>query len=370
MIRENISSLTLSIAAVLAASALTVALYARTSEPVFDTSREGLDAEVLTFISQSSYQKNRSFAGTVIAEYDATLAFELAGTVVAMSSRVGDVVSKGQIVAQLDRRTIEASLKSIQAQYERGLAQKRLSDLQLQRATELLASGAISQYQFDEAQLNADANTATVQALLADIELITVNQTNTELRSPFDGVINSQYLSVGDTVAPGTPVYSVAALSGREVMIGVPENVIDHLELGQQVQLQSGTVAVEGRLVGISNTLDRMTRTRALRIELPNALTLPPGQMINLKQTVTIDEVGGWLPMTAITEGNRGLWTALKLARNEDGKLIAQQAAIEILDFADDQVYVRGLLEDGDRVVAAGTHRVVPGMIVIPTDAR
>ena len=287
-----------------------------------------------------------------------------------MSSRVGDVVSKGQIVAQLDRRTIEASLKSIQAQYERGLAQKRLSDLQLQRATELLTSGAISQYQFDEAQLNADANTATVQALLADIELITVNQTNTELRSPFDGVINSQYLSVGDTVAPGTPVYSVAALSGREVMIGVPENVIDHLELGQQVQLQAGTVAVEGRLVGISNTLDRMTRTRALRIELPNALTLPPGQMINLKQTVTIDEVGGWLPMTAITEGNRGLWTALKLARNEDGKLIAQQAAIEILDFADDQVYVRGLLKDGDRVVAAGTHRVVPGMIVIPTDAR
>lgn len=306
----------------------------------------------------------------MIAEYDATLAFELAGTVVAMSSRVGDVVSKGQIVAQLDRRTIEASLKSIQAQYERGLAQKRLSDLQLQRATELLTSGAISQYQFDEAQLNADANTATVQALLADIELITVNQTNTELRSPFDGVINSQYLSVGDTVAPGTPVYSVAALSGREVMIGVPENVIDHLELGQQVQLQAGTVAVEGRLVGISNTLDRMTRTRALRIELPNALTLPPGQMINLKQTVTIDEVGGWLPMTAITEGNRGLWTALKLARNEDGKLIAQQAAIEILDFADDQVYVRGLLKDGDRVVAAGTHRVVPGMIVIPTDAR
>ena len=55
---------------------------------------------------------------------------------------------------------------------------------------------------------------------------------------------------------------------------------------------------------------------------------------------------------------------------DEDGKLIAQQAAIEILDFADDQVYVRGLLEDGDRVVAAGTHRVVPGMIVIPTDAR
>ncbi|HBZ49776.1 MAG TPA: hypothetical protein DEO43_05605 [Halieaceae bacterium] len=370
MIRENISSLTLSIAAVLAASALTVALYARTSEPVFDTSREGLDAEALTFISQSSYQKNRSFSGTVIAEYDATLAFELAGTVVAMSSRVGDVVSKGQIVAQLDRRTIEASLKSIQAQYERGLAQKRLSDLQLQRATELLTSGAISQYQFDEAQLNADANTATVQALLADIELITVNQTNTELRSPFDGVINSQYLSVGDTVAPGTPVYSVAALSGREVMIGVPENVIDHLELGQQVQLQAGTVAVEGRLVGISNTLDRMTRTRALRIELPNTLTLPPGQMINLKQTVTIDEIGGWLPMTAITEGNRGLWTALKLVSNEDGKLIAQQAAIEILDFADDQVYVRGLLTDGDRVVAAGTHRVVPGMIVIPTDAR
>ena len=261
-------------------------------------------------------------------------------------------------------------MKSIQAQYERGLAQKRLSDLQLQRATELLTSGAISQYQLDEAQLNADANTATVQALLADIELITVNQTNTELRSPFDGVINSQYLSVGDTVAPGTPVYSVAALSGREVMIGVPENVIDHLELGQQVQLQAGTVAVEWRLVGISNTLDRMTRTRALRIELHNALTLPPGQMINLKQTVTIDEVGGWLPMTAITEGNRGLWTALKLARNEDGKLIAQQAAIEILDFADDQVYVRGLLEDGDRVVAAGTQRVVPGMIVIPTDAR
>ena len=114
--------------------------------------------------------------------------------------------------------------------------------------------------------------------------------------------------------------------------------------------------------------MDLRTRTRTLRITLPESADAVPGEVAVLNHPTWVKSSGGWLPMTAITEGNRGLWTALRVTTNDSGAIITQRAAVEIIDFDGDRVFVRGTLQDGDQVVASGTHRVVPGMMIKPVE--
>jgi len=127
---------------------------------------------------------------------------------------------------------------------------------------------------------------------------------------------------------------------------------------------------VEGTLQTISDKVDLKTRTRTLRITLPESADAVPGEIAVLNHPMRVNAKGGWLPMTALTEGNRGLWTALRVTTNETGATVTQRAAVEIIDFDGDRVFVRGTLQNGDKVVASGTHRVVPGMIIKPVETK
>ena len=91
-----------------------------------------------------------------------------------------------------------------------------------------------------------------------------------------------------------------------------------------------------------------------------------------------MEEPGAWLPLTALTEGSRGLWSAYAVeaapgdARAAQGREIGGDTAggrlavqpLEVLYQDGDRVYVRGPLAAGEILVAAGLHRVVPGQLV------
>jgi hypothetical protein len=72
---------------------------------------------------------------------------------------------------------------------------------------------------------------------------------------------------------------------------------------------------------------------------------------------------GGWLPIAALLEGQRGVWTVLRV-EPEDGSFRTAREAVEVLDIRGDQAYVRGTLASGSQVVANGVHRVTPGTLV------
>jgi hypothetical protein len=77
----------------------------------------------------------------------------------------------------------------------------------------------------------------------------------------------------------------------------------------------------------------------------------------------TVHEVGGWLPVAALLEGSRGVWTVLRLDTRESSTRTVREA-VEVLDIRGDQAYVRGTLLNNTRVVATGVHRISPGSVV------
>ena len=75
------------------------------------------------------------------------------------------------------------------------------------------------------------------------------------------------------------------------------------------------------------------------------------------------------MPISALLEGERGVWTVLRIEMNGESTVTVREG-VEVLDIRGDRAFVRGTLPDGSRVVATGLHRVTPGTPVIVRGSR
>jgi len=91
-----------------------------------------------------------------------------------------------------------------------------------------------------------------------------------------------------------------------------------------------------------------------------DATLVRPGDLVALRLAVRMEASGVWVPLAALTETVRGLWSVYVIDDNHR----AQRKALDIIYQHKDAAYVRGALSEGDRIVAVGTHRIVPGQQV------
>ena len=84
---------------------------------------------------------------------------------------------------------------------------------------------------------------------------------------------------------------------------------------------------------------------------------------MSLVLTQVVPEPGFWAPLSALREGARGSWSVMALETTPDGDRTLP-AAVEVIHSDGTQVYLRGLLPAGARIVAQAPDRVAPGQIV------
>ncbi|MEM9122758.1 MAG: efflux transporter periplasmic adaptor subunit, partial [Pseudomonadota bacterium] len=98
----------------------------------------------------------------------------------------------------------------------------------------------------------------------------------------------------------------------------------------------------------------------------PDAALPAAGSLGHLNLARQIDERGVWVPLAALTEGQRGLWSLYVVengeASPEMGRVVRRQ--VEVVTFSATDAFVRGLISPGDKIVTTGTHRIVPDQLV------
>ena len=106
--------------------------------------------------------------------------------------------------------------------------------------------------------------------------------------------------------------------------------------------------------------VDPITRSTTAVFRVPSQASALDGEPITLELEETMPLAGGWLPISALLEGKRGLWTVLRID-SSDARHTTLREAVEVLDIQRDKAYVRGTLPSGSLVVASGMHRITPG---------
>jgi len=315
---------------------------------------------------RDAYSVKERFVGLLEPARQTRLSFERAGLVTEVLFDEGDRVSDGDVVARLDasklrseRRGLEARLHELEAQFD-------LASVTLSRQSALKTKGWQSEQKYDEARFKAAELSSAIRRLKASIESIDIDITKSELKAPYSGTVATRSIDEGSVVSAGTPVIDVVEAGVRRVRVGVSVGASDSIEADQRYRLVSGERAFDGRLISKRPDLQTGTRTVIALFEVSGAEDVPFGEIIELVVERRVKARGTWLPISALSEGSKGLWTVLTVVMREGSALIAREA-VEVLHVEQGRAFVRGNLAKESRVVVNGTNRIIPGQRVALT---
>ncbi len=346
--------------AIISTVGLTTLLYAKAEarKPVSNTVPRPV--AVTPFVMQDHYRRSTRYLGVVVASNSTNLGFEVSGKLSEAPPREGTQVEQGEVLAKLDTRALKIRRNALRAQLGQVDAELELAKLRAQRQQRLVSGGAVSQQNADETRLQAKALSARRKAVQAELAALALELEKTELRAPFTGTVAERYVSQGTVVSAGTPVLRLIERGRAQAHIGVPAELAHTLKIGESYSLQVADKRLSLALLGLRADINAQTRAATAVFELPADIQAFSGEAVSLHIGETLQAHGGWLPISALLEGERGLWNVLRIQRR-DGKDYAEREVVEVIELADERVFVRGTLDDGDLVVNSGLNRVTPG---------
>lgn len=322
--------------------------------------RTPLPVAITTYTVQDSYQREVSYLGLVTSGRKANLAFEIPGRIASLNVRQGSPVKAGDIIASLDDASLQALRRATAADLVQAEAELELAGLKAKRQRDLEATGAVSKEAFDETRLRERALGAQVESVSARLASIDIDLQKSQLIAQYDGIIADRYVYQGTVIDAGVPVVRLVETAKQEAHVGVSTARLSELEQGKPYTLMLRGEAISAPLLTVRPDVDPVTRVATAVFALPNETRALDGEPIYLKLQETEMLNGGWLPLSALLEGERGVWTVLRLD-DSDNELRPVREVVEVIDLQGERAYVRGTLPAGARVIANGVHRVVPG---------
>ena len=324
--------------------------------------RPGMPVELVELRMETSYPVRELHVGRIVSRRVSELGFERSGRLVEVTRDQGDSIQAGELLARLDTRELEARRRELVAQRRRIEADLALARSTTRRRQELHRTGVLSSQRLDETVYAQEALESQLLAASAAIEHVDVQLALSRLHAPFAGVLADRFADEGTVLRPGAPVLRLLEGGALEVHVGVPLGAAARLPTGSLHTIEVAGVELEGRLDTLLPTVDPETRTltAVFRLENPPA-GIRHGALARVALESRVESRGFWVPLSSLAEARRGLWAAYVAVASNAG-LIAERRQVEVIHSEADRAFVRGTLFDGDRVVAGGVHRIVPGM--------
>lgn len=331
---------------------------------------------VTTVVVQSATESVQlALVGTVEAERQVALSPGVTGRVsrIAEGLRPGRVFQRGDTLVQIDPRDYEAALAAERARVrgaELELAVERNRQQTAQREVDLVGASADDLALRKPYLARAEANLTAAQKAE---ERAALNVARARLTAPFNGIVVSESVDVGQWVAPGNPIVQLVGTDAVRVTASIPVDQLGHVDISEQDDAEGvgratvfqempdgSSVARSGQVTGVSGALDARTRTATLVVSVANPYDgdgppLLPGAMVRLIVTgQNVDDVVP-VPHKAVHENSK-IWIV------EDGRL--QIRSVTIGWRTADTSYIVSGLSDGDRVITTNMALPVEGMKV------
>ena len=338
-------------------------------EPTISTEAKPMPVTVERFELEDSYAASTRFLGIVEAASDSNVGFEVAGVLSKLDAKEGDFVTTGQPLGRLDIRQQSAALAMARAQEKEVAAQLELAKLNQQRVNTLLAQSLVSQREADDARLTLEATQARLETTQASVRNAEIVIEKSELRAPFDAVVSKRIREPGSIVGPNVPIMRLVSVGEREAHVGISPKFANMAVIGESYTLFVEDKPISARLRSIGADVDPQTLTVLAVLTLPKEQPVRVGQTVALEFEERVSETGGWLPITALLEGDKGLWTVLVTKEDATGELTTARESVEVVYSEGERVFVRGTVADDTNVVASGMQRLSPGspVDIVPT---
>lgn len=334
-------------------------------------SHAALAVETGVITPQESFTMQRTFSGRVEARRQSGLGFELAGRLARVWVEEGAVVEAGQRLAELDTERLEAQRSELVAAHAEAKANLSLAEVTFKRLRSIVDKGGVSHQELDESREALRAAEAALSLAGQRISTIDIELGKSRLVAPFSAVVIARLADEGHVLEAGYPVLTLQERAAPEIRVGVAGRTLDQLQPDRLYPVAWHGQTFEARLRVLLPVRAVTTRTvDALFDPVDPPPGLLTGDMVTLSLQSPVRERGNWLPLSALAEGKRGLWSVYIAEPLE--KPTGESAAthritrhtVDVVYSSGDRVYVKGQLKADQRVVVSGIQRVVPGQPV------
>lgn len=301
-----------------------------------------------------------------LAAYDqATLSTKTPGRLASITVDFGSMVERGQTLAQIEPRDYQLQVQQAEAALAQARARLGLSPSGMDDRVDPEQTGAVRQARarLDEARQNRERRAALVdkgfiaksdfdaadaaytvafsqyqdaveeirnrQALLlqrrSELGIARQRLTDTVIKAPFDGVIQTKHASIGEYLAASAPVVTLVRMDPLRLRAEVPERAAAKVQAGQKVRLtiDGDATLYEGVITRLGPTINEQNRMLTVEADVHNPGSLRPGSFARID--IVTDEADKALvaPTRAIVTfaGLEKVWIA------QEGKALEQTIA-------------------------------------------
>ncbi len=279
----------------------------------------------------------------------------------------GDVVRKGAVLAVLRQTEFNDRVNQAKAHLAAVAAEKEKARLDFERAVALYQTQSMTKPDYDGADARNQAAIAQYDGAGATLQQAELDQHDSLLRAPADGLLLKRAIEIGSLVGPGTLGFVLADTSAVKVVFGVPDVMVPHTKLGVPLSITTETLegaTVTGKVTRVSPAADSQTRLFDVELTVPN----PRGQlkvgMIASLSFPVMKEVERPLvvPLTAVVRPKDDPAAyGVYVVKEDGGVRLASLRRVEVGEVYGNLITVRQGVERGERVVSSGTMLLTDG---------
>ena len=320
---------------------------------------------VLSVLVEPQPAFSLSLPGTVEARTETEFGFRVLGRLVARNVHTGDLVKKGDVLAAIDPLALELAVTSAQSDLDNSQARLDNAVSNEERQKKLFERQSGAEASYETATLERKTAEAEVSKAKAKLDKANEQLGYAQLTAEYDGVVTSTSAEIGQVVAAGQAIATVARPDERDAIIDVPEAVGVNVTQGMpfEVYLQlDPSVRCKAVVREIAPSADAATRTFRTKLTL-----IDPPEAMRLGAIVTATAVSDSapairLPASAIRTDAAG--TSVWIVDESAGKVTTRPVTVAATAEAAGSVTILKGLEPGDRVVVAGVNSLEEGQSI------
>ena len=172
-----------------------------------------------------------SATGTVRPVEQVEVGSQVSGTVYRLFADYNDRVRRGQVLCQLEPSSFQARVAQSEAAVARAEAAVKDARRQLERARELIVQNYVSQAEVEAAEVQLEQRQAELKQARAQLQAARVDDANSTIRAPIDGVVIARAVDLGQTVAASLQAPRLFVIANDLSQMQV-ETRIDEADIG------------------------------------------------------------------------------------------------------------------------------------------
>lgn len=308
---------------------------------------ELIAADLIAIETGNTVEKVK-FTGTLRSINQSNVQSQVSAIVNQVNVQVGETVSQNQVLIQLNNQDNQARLAQARANLAATQAQATQARNMMNRKKRLLEQGFISQVEYEQSQVDHQAQVENLRAQQANVDIALKAQQDGLIRSPINGVVTQRNVEPGQSVSSGQTLFEIVDPSRLEIQAKIGSDQQALLKIGQAIEfrLQANSelyTAQVSRISPVADVNSRQLEFFARPLQNINSLSMGSfieGHLISEKQIE-----GQKIPLnTLFTQANQHYVWAVR-----DQKI--QKISVDVIEqnYSQNTAIVSGLTSN-DRI--------------------